>query len=110
VFNVATPVWLSLAFFLLVTTISGISVFRDGLQLWRTFRIFGQRVDGATAPMAASAERYAALTAALGTDTARLEAATARLRVTLARFAVLRTAFEDVHRSVGAVTAFYPRK
>ena len=104
------PVWLCLAFLILVTTTSLISIFRAGLRLWRTFRSFGKAVDGTVAEMTASAERLAAAAAALGSDVPRLDAARERLRVTLARYAVLRTAVNDVQVAIAGVTTFYPRK
>ena len=103
-------VWLSLAFFILVATISSISIFRAGLRLWRTFRSFGEAVDGPVAEMAAGAERLSAASAALEADQPRLHAAQERLRITLARHAVLRAAAEDVQIAVAAVAAFYPTK
>jgi hypothetical protein len=103
-------VWLCIAFFIVLSTASLVWLFRAGLGLWRTFRSFGERLDGAVGDMTARSERHAAATAALGIDLPRLEAAMERLRVTLARTAVLRAAVRDVQDSVAAVTAFYPRK
>jgi len=104
------PVWFSLAFFVLVTTASFVSLFRTGLQSFRTFRSFGETVDGIVGPMTASTERLATLSAAVEADVPRLDAARERLRVTLARFAVLRATLQEVQESAAVVLSFYPRK
>ena len=104
------PVWLCLAFFVVVTTASFVSIFRVGLQSFRTLRSFGNVVDGIAGPMTASTERLAAASAQLDADVPRLEAARERLRVTLARTAVLRETLEEVQNSVAVALSFYPRK
>jgi hypothetical protein len=103
-------VWLCFAFLFIVSTVSVVRLFREGLVLRRTFRSFGETVDGTVGDMNARAERIAAASTALNRDLPRLEAAMARLRVTMARHVVLRAAFRDVQDSIAAVLAFYPRK
>jgi len=103
-------VWVSVAFFTLIATLSLLSLFRAGLRLWRSFRGFGKAVDGAVGDLTESTTRLAAAADALGDGVPRLHAAGERLRVTLARHAVLRAAAQDVQVAVASVTAFYPRK
>ena len=103
-------VWLSLAFLIVVSTLSLVSLFRAGIRLWRTFRSFGRQVDDTMAAVAASAERLASSSAGAGVDAPRLATANERLRVTLARLGVLRAAVQDVQHSLAAVAAYYPRK
>src|SRR5215218_1110022 len=110
VFQVPPAVWLSLAFFILVSTTSLLSLFRGGLGLWRTLRSFGEAVDGAAVALAESTARLDLRSAAVSANEARLAAARERLRVTLARHAVLRAAVEDVQVAVTSLLAFYPRK
>jgi len=104
------PVWLSLAFFLVLTTASLVWLFRVGLRSFRTLRSFGETVDGIASNVAASADRLASSSAAVEADLPRLDEARERLRVTLARNAVLRSTFQEVQDSVAAVATFYPRK
>ena len=81
-----------------------------GLQLWRSFKVFGRALDDTTSALTRSLERLGPSAERASAAPERLEPSLARLRVSLARAAILRSAVQDVQDSLGRLTAVYPRK
>ncbi len=103
-------VWIALFVLVFALTVGSVHVFLRVRRFWRTFQSFGSILDGTVRELTGSVDRLGRNMESVGSSTPRLEASLARLRGSLARAAVLRAAVQDVHDSLGRLTAVYPRK
>ena len=102
--------WIALAFAVVAPIAAAARTARAGLRLWREVKATRTNVLGELDRLADAAD--AALTHAerTGGGSQQLSNSLTRLARSRRRLAVLRSAWDEVTDSVGAVTSFYPRK